>query len=428
MKPNTMVRSMFAALALAGSLGALVASAPDAAAQGAAVPLRMTVWTGNKAHLDLFNGIAADYQKANLNVQVTFETLPFETYTTTLTTQIAGGNPPDLAWIFENSAPDFVASGALLPLKTALEGTPGYNSADLTPSALRLWQRNGEIYAYPFSTSPFAVFVNNDLVKQAGQKTPAEHVGAGTWTWDNAIATASAVNAKTGKGGLVVRDFDYKLWDNLATIWNGWGAAPWSEDGKTCGFDQPAMVDAMTFVYKAIFTDKAMPGPGTSADFFAGDAAMTITQISRASLLPKEGFAWDLVPLPKGPKGEYAVVGQAGIGVFKNSPRAQEAAKFLAFMTNPENSAKLAQFFPPPRKSLLTLETLAKTNPLLKPEQIENVVIKGIATGEVKPSHTGYAQLSQLVRAGLDAVWTPQAEVKPALASICQRIRPLLAR
>ena len=35
----------------------------------------------------------------------------------------------------------------------------------------------------------------------------------------------------------------------------------------------------MTFLHDAIFTDKAMPGPGTTADFFAGDAAMTITQI-----------------------------------------------------------------------------------------------------------------------------------------------------
>ena len=31
-----------------------------------------------------------------------------------------------------------------------------------------------------------------------------------------------------------------------------------------------------------------MPGPGQNVDFFAGDAAMTITQISRASLLPKD--------------------------------------------------------------------------------------------------------------------------------------------
>ena len=57
----------------------------------------------------------------------------------------------------------------------------------------------------------------------------------------------------------------------------------------------------MTFLHDAIFTDKAMPGPGATADFFAGDAAMTITQISRASLLQKAKFAWDLVPLPDRP-------------------------------------------------------------------------------------------------------------------------------
>lgn len=410
------------------SAAAAVALAGPALAQGAPTPLRMTVWTGNKAHLDLFNGIADEYRKANPNVQVSFETLPFETYTTALTTQIAGGNPPDLAWIFENAAPDFVASNALLPLKSVLEATPGYQIGDLAPGAMRLWLRGGEIYAYPFSTSPFGIFANNDLFKAAGQKTPAEQIAVGAWTWDNAMAAAAAVNARTGKGGLVIRDFDYRGWDNLATIWNGWGAAPWSTDGKACGFDQPPMQEAMAFIHKAIFTDRAIPGPGTSADFFAGDAAMTITQISRASLLPKEGFSWDLVPLPKGPKGEYAVVGQAGIGVLKNSPRADAAAKFLAFMTNPENSAKLAQFFPPPRTSLLTLATLAKTNPLLKPEQIESVVVKGIAAGDVKPSHTGYAQIAQTVRAGLDAVWVPQADVKASLAALCGRLRPLLAR
>jgi ABC-type glycerol-3-phosphate transport system substrate-binding protein len=56
------------------------------------------------------------------------------------------------------------------------------------------------------------------------------------------------------------------------------------------------------------------------------------------------------------------------IGVFQASPNAETAAEFLAFMTNPENSAKLAQFFPPPRESLLTAEVLAATNPLLSEE------------------------------------------------------------
>jgi multiple sugar transport system substrate-binding protein len=156
---------------------------------------------------------------------------------------------------------------------------------------------------------------------------------------------------------------------------------------------------------------------------------MTITQISRASLLPKDKpFDWDLVPLPAGPAGKYAIFGQAGIGVFKASPNAKVAAEFLAYMTDPENSAKLAQFFPSPRKSLLTADALKKTNPLLSKEQLQAVVIDGIENGHVIPGHTGFAQLQQLVRAGLDAIWVPDADIPGAMQNICTRIQPLLAR
>ncbi|MFG2101088.1 ABC transporter substrate-binding protein [Micromonospora echinaurantiaca] len=416
------------AAALTGALALSACGGGEAEDKGPA-SLRVTVWSANEAHLKLFNEIADEYRKSHPDVaEITFDPLPFENYTTTLTTQIAGGNAPDLAWVFENSAPDFVASGALLPLDETLKKAEGYQYDDISPATLKLWQNDGKLYAYPFSTSPFGVFVNNDLLKQAGQKTPAELIAAGQWTWDAALAAAGATQTATGKAGLVIRDFDYKGWDNLSTFWTGWGAQAWSEDGKSCGFASPEMVDAMTTLHKAIFTTKALPGPGTTADFFAGDAAMTVTQISRASLLKDDGFAWDLVPLPAGPKGPYAVVGQAGIGVMKRSPHADVAADFLAFLTNPSNSAKLAQFFPPPRQSQLTAETLAKTNPKLKPEQLQKVVIDGITSGVVKPSHAGQAELSQQVRAGLDPLWKPDADVKAVLDGVCAKIQPLLAK
>ncbi|MNE69251.1 hypothetical protein D3C80_1649650 [compost metagenome] len=156
---------------------------------------------------------------------------------------------------------------------------------------------------------------------------------------------------------------------------------------------------------------------------------MTITQISRASLLPKDKpFSWDLVPLPKGPAGEYALIGQAGIGVMQSGKNASTAAEFVAYMTNPENSAKLSQFFPSARKSLLNAEVLKKTNPLLSQEQIEKVVIAGIATGKVMPGHSGFAQIQQMVRSNLDAVWRPEADVPGASQKICGQIGPLLKR
>lgn len=411
------------ALALIGSF----ALAWAAAAQDA-VKLRMTIWSANEAHLKLFNDIAAGFKKDHPNVSVTYESLPFDTYTTALTTQIAGGNAPDMAWIFETSAYDFVKSGALYPLTDTLKAAQGYNLDEVSAGATERWSQDGKLFAYPFSTSPFAVFVNNDLIKAAGAKTPAEMIAAGEWTWENAIATASAV-AKSGKGGLVVRDFNYQSWQYLTSVWNGWGASPWSADGATCTMSEKPMADAVSFIHDAIFSKKAMPGPGETVDFFAGNAAMTITQISRASLLPKDKpFGWDLVPLPKGPAGEYALIGQAGIGVMQSGKNAQTAAEFVAYMTNPENSAKLSQFFPSARKSLLNAEVLKKTNPLLSQEQIEKVVISGIATGKVMPGHTGFAQIQQIVRSNLDAVWRPEADVSGALQKICGQIAPLLKR
>lgn len=410
---------------LIGVLGLTLGFATNASAQ-VPIKLRMTIWSANEAHLKLFNGIADSYKQARPHVTVAFDTLPFPTYTTALTTQIAGGNAPDMAWMFETMAADFVNSGALYPLSKTLSTTAGYNLGEVSVSATERWSKDGTLYAYPFSNSPFAMFVNNDVIKKAGARTPAELIAAGQWTWVNAMATGEAV-AKTGKAGLIVRDFNYQDWQYLASIWSGWGASPWSADGKRCTMTDKPMTDALTFIHDAIFVKKAMPGPGQNVDFFAGDAAMTITQISRASLLPKEkSFEWDLVPLPKGPAGTYSLIGQAGIGVLGASKNAAEAASFLAFMTNPENSTKLAQFFPSARKSLLNIEVLKKTNSLLSTAQLEKVVISGISTGKVIPGHTGFGRIQQTVRAGLDGIWTPQANIPASMQAICSEISPML--
>lgn len=420
----TSMRMLKTTTALAGLLLPLCAGAAFAQDQ---IDLRMTIWSANEAHLAMFNEIAAGFTETHPNVSITYDSLPFDSYTTTLTTQIAGGNAPDLAWILETTAADFVNSGALAPLSEAFAATEGYELDDVTEQATALWRADGELYAYPFSTSPFAMFVNNDVIAEAGARTPAELIAAGEWTWENAIETATAV-AENGADGLIVRDFNYQIWQNLASIWRGWGASPWSADGNTCTFAEPEMVEAMSFIHDAIFAKGAMPGPGESVDFFAGDAAMTITQISRASLLPQgdDAFAWDLVPLPAGPAGEYAVIGQAGIGAFQMADNVDVAVEFLAYMSNPENSAKLAQFFPPARQSLLNAETLGATNPLLSPEQIESVVIDGIANGQVLPGHEGFAEIQQVVRAQLDSLWLADADVEAVLASVCDRIAPLL--
>ncbi|MEX0710973.1 MAG: extracellular solute-binding protein, partial [Pirellulales bacterium] len=133
----------------AAAAGIMLPMAAPAMAQDY-VNFRMAIWSANKGHLDLFNGIAAAYKAMHPNVTVAFESLDFNTYNTTLTTQIAGGNAPDLAWIFETSAKDFVTSGALAPLKETFSAASVYDLPDVTQSALSLCTEGGDIYGYPF--------------------------------------------------------------------------------------------------------------------------------------------------------------------------------------------------------------------------------------------------------------------------------------
>lgn len=393
-----------------------------------ATSLRVTVWTGNEAHLELFNGIGEAFAAQHDTIEtVEFDVLPFDNYNDALTVQLAGGNPPDLGWIFERNAPEFVDAGVLYDVGPSLRDDADYAFDDIEESALSLWVDGDAVYGYPFSTSPFAIFYNADMFDEAGLDDPDELLASGDWTWDAVASSAqTVVDEGAASHGLIVRDFDFNIWDNLATVWGGWGATPWSDDGTECTMADPEMVEALSWFHELVFDQQGHPGPGQSADFFAGDSAMTITQISRASLLEDDGFAWGLVPLPAGPAGDTQVVGQAGIGVFGASQARPEAVEFLKFWTNEDNSRDMAQFFPPPRGSLLTAEVLAATNPLLSEEQLESVVIQGIATGDPIPSHVNFAQLRDTIRSELDALWEPGADVASVLDDVCGAATPLL--
>lgn len=428
MRPATTLKAVtvVAATALALTACGGPAAAPATSAAAGSVTLRMTTWTADAKQLALFTSIADEYKKSHPEIgKITFDSLPAADYTTTLTTQIAGGQQPDLAWVMEGDAPDFVNSGALAPLTDTLKNASGYDYSDISADTTKLWMHGGQLYAYPFSTSPFVVFANDDLLAAAGQPTAGQLKAAGKWTWKDLADVGQQVNAKTGKQGMVIRDFDYQTWSNLATVWDSFGAAPWSDDGKTCTFTSTQMQDAFQYLHNAIFQQKAFPGPGTKADFFAGDSAFTVTQISRATLLTK-GFKWEIQMLPAGASGQQNVIGQAGIGVLAKSKHAKEAKDFLAFFTDPSNAKQLAQFFPPPRTSLLTADTLSATNKTLSKEQIQNVVLPSFKGAVTKPSHANSAEIAAKVKTALDPMWQPNADVAGVLKGVCSAIQPLL--
>lgn len=412
----TMIRTQLTAAAL---LGASFLMSPALAQE-----LRFTVWTGNDAHLNMLNSIGKSFQETNPGVTVTFETIPAGDYIQKLTFQLAGGTPPDLGWMFENSMPAFVEAGVLEELTDVLENTDGYDLADFSGPAMELWKKGDAIYGVPFSTSPFMVFYNKDMFDAAGLEDPLTLADKGEWDMAKFREVSAALTqANEGKWGFEFKDgqgYDTRIMHAIMPPIRVYGGNAFA-DGE-CGFDDPEAVAAVTLLHEMVFKDRSIVPPGEQGDFFSGSSAMTINQISRASKMPGAGFNWGIAPLPTGPAGASPVIGQAGLVVFSQSKNPQLAKQFIAHMTNAENVAVMAQFFPPARVSVLDSEAFTNANALIPSEQMENVKT-AISEGRVLPSHVRMPQIEAAMKPRFDALWKEDANVEEALKAVCAAIQ-----
>ncbi|MCL4559219.1 MAG: sugar ABC transporter substrate-binding protein [Chloroflexi bacterium] len=389
------------------------------------VKLRFTVWTGNDQHLKLLNGIASDYTAQHPNVTIQFDTIPFDDYVTKVTVELAGNNPPDAGWLMETAAPSFVDAGVLADLMPTLNSYPNYDFADFPSSVLSLWQKDNAVYGVPFSNSPIFVAYNKDLFTAAGASTPDEMIKNNEWTWENLAKVAKQIKDKGPAGSYGFVGFDAEMftaqpWSTMVPVIWAYGGNAWSEDGKTCMINQPEAVKAIQLLHDMTFKDGSIVPPGNQTAFASGSVGMTLVQLSRLTQLADAPFKFGIAPLPSGPAGNKAVIGQAAIVVFDKSPNKSVAEDFVAFMTTKENFAKMAAFFPPARSSVLDSGILAQENPNLDPAMVDAAIVNGIKTGSVLPSHVNFPKIDLAMRADFDKLWTADANVQDVLNQACQ--------
>ncbi len=389
--------------------------------------LRMTVWTGSDAHLEMLNDIADGFEANHPGVTINFETIPFSEYVQGLTLQLAGGNPPDLGWLLETSAPIFVEAGVLLDVGDTLRSDDDYDFRDLLQSAMTLWQSGDAVYGIPFSTSPYLTYYNASMFKAAGLATPNEMANNGTWTWEALrVASKQLADPANGVYGFQSQDgqgYDSRIMNTLIPIVRAYGGDAWV-NGE-CGLDSPEAIEAITLYHRMVFEHGSAVPPGEQANFFTGGAAMTVNQISRVSNLADADFDWDLAPLPSGPVGDAPTVGQAAIVAFARGRNTELAAEFLSYLTNAENGATMAQFFPSARKSVLESDAFLNSNDALTAQQMQ-IVADAISKGRVLPSHPAYPQIDAAMRPRFDALWRPGAKIPAVMSAVCAAIDPLL--
>nr|WP_319776377.1 sugar ABC transporter substrate-binding protein [uncultured Sphaerochaeta sp.] len=404
---------LFLAMGMAFAAGAKEESAPSG-------PVSMTIatWTSNPDQIALLDSFVQGFAaQKGIEIDATFESIPFAEYNTKLSLELQGQNGPDLFWVLETAAPAFIESGLLANLN---DGMKAYYPQDISSDALELWSKDGNVYAIPFSTSPFFILYNEDLFSKAGVKNPEQYAAEGAWDWDAFKMVSKTIKEKTGVWGFQTVDgqgYDARILHNLAPIVRSYGGDFWTDDGQVL-INSEASVAAVQLFHDMVYQDVSVVPPGNQSDFFAGNAAMTVGQISRVSKLNDAAFAWGIAPMPSGPEGKSPVIGQAAIGAHSKGKQVALASELVAYMTNKDSVAAMSGIWPPARKSVLESEAFLTSNKSVSKEQMQNAVAASIKTGRVLPSHVKYPQIEVESKMVFDKLWQKNANVGAILDDV----------
>ncbi len=331
---NMFHRPIRLAAAFAVSLLALTACSQGSATNtggaessgASAAPVTVTYMNfgASGGHEKDLDAISAAFTKANPNITVKIETVPYADYFTKLQTSVAGGTAADAFELNYENFISYSSSGALAEIA-------GASTAAYKPSLLKAFTKDGKQYGLPESFSDVVLFYNADLFKAAGVALPTK-----SWTWADEQAAAAKLTDKSKK---VWGDYQpisfYEFYKALAQT----GGQFLSPDGKKVAFNSPEGIKAANWIIGK--PGKTMPteadGVGTpdfdTKLFSDGKLAMWHSGIWMFDGLQKATFNWDIVVEPGDTTNASAMFANAAV-VNAKAKNAAAAQKWVSFLTS----------------------------------------------------------------------------------------------
>jgi len=275
--------------------------------------------------------LVAKFEKANPDIKIEAENIPWNSYYDNLYTSIIGGSAPDAAMVKLFAQPRLTEMEALEPLGDRINGWAGKD--DLLDNLLELNKAaDGNQYYLPIQYVVLYLYYRADLFKEAGLEAPK--------TCDDfrnaAIKLTDAPNRygfglRGGKGG-----------------WDQWGAFVLSQGGeiKPGGLTTPSAVAANQWVIDLFQKDKVIP-PSAPNDGFqeiisafkTGKTAMTIHHIgSSKDLVAALGDKVSAVPVPECGGSRWTSYGDESLAIFSSSEVKDAAWKWISFLAEGENN------------------------------------------------------------------------------------------
>ena len=334
-----------------------------------------------------FNELIGAFEKQHPTIKVTpqkpngSDPNPAHNSTASVQTEIAAGNPPDVAQLgFDTLAFAAGQLGAkpLTDLYGQQEVDNEFGGQFPYAAPIRtIGNVDGKTYGVPFVLSTPVLYYNATLFKQAGLNpdTPPKN-------WAEVAQAGQKIKQATGKDGAyadcLVRSASDWCFQSLV---RSAGGRVLSEDRKQLTFDQPPVVQAVRQM-KDMVSSGAMPKLSqvqATAAFPRGDLGMMLESSAAQGgyLKGAQGAGWELraAPMPSfGDKPTVPTNSGAALYVFSKDPAKQRAAwELIKFLTSPQAydiiTSKIGYL--PLRLGLLDdpahLKPWADKNPMIKP-------------------------------------------------------------
>lgn len=338
-------RSHPAAAVAAAAAAALVLSAcgsSDSGSDSASGKVEGTVsfqtWNLRAKFKDYFEGVIADFERANPGTKVKWIDQPAEGYADKLSADAAAGTLPDVV----NVSPDLAYPLAKAGLALDLQEAAGKYSGEYLEGAWKSHEMPGlkGVYAFPWYLNTGPMFYNKSLFEQAGldaEKPPK--------TYDELFASSLTMAEKSDRkiamlaSTPAIEDF------------GRYGVRLMNDEGTEFTFNEPKGVELLRH-YKELYEAGALDSQALTAV-----AESSGRKFQQQSVAMNPGSAHDLANFKKEAPGLYKNIGITdavnntgksnmyvqGLLVNKSSKVKPAAVAFAHFVTDKKNQMDFAR-------------------------------------------------------------------------------------
>ena len=308
------------------------------------------------------------FNESHDDIELVLEIVDYEQAFDVMSTQIAGGNAPDIVGPVGVSGAE-AFHGEWLDLTDLIEST-GYDTSQFSEGAVEFFNVGGEgPIGLPFASYPSMLFYHRDMFEEAGLEEPPHAYGEPyildgeevPWDMNTLAELARRLTVDVNGNDANSPDFDpenVEQWgyepqyQDLRATGSYFGSGSLvAEDGATAEVPEP-WADAWKWMYDLTWTDHAImneaqvdaPEIGGGNAFNSGKVAMALTHLWYTCCIGDAGDDWDVAAVPEYNGTVTSNFNADTFRIWGDTEHPEEAFEVLTYLIG-DASAELLQIY-----------------------------------------------------------------------------------